>query len=172
MLCHFREPSTRPLQTDDESRSGLPTNKVRSQNPQTQLPQRLHTMKSITLFRRFPMSHEQNMQHHLIYLATILSNTNDTLSGYKLLISIQILSCLAIAASYISCPRQPPSTAWLLDRQLDLGLTSQPTRLFCCNDGTSTPFLTPPPTFCDECIIFQFCYSKRTCGQPLPSLPV
>ena len=45
---------TRPLQTDDEYCGGLILDKVRHQSPPTQLPQRLHTMKSITLFRRFP----------------------------------------------------------------------------------------------------------------------
>ena len=36
----------------------------------------------------------------------------------------------------------------------------------------SQPIFANPKSFCDECIIFQFCYSKRTCGQHLPSLPV
>jgi hypothetical protein len=102
-------------------------------------------MKSITLFRRFPMSHEQNMHHHLIYLATTMFNTNKTQSGCNLLISIQITSCLATAALCISFPGQPPSTAWLLGGQLGLELTSQRTRLFCCSHGTSTTSLHPTP---------------------------
>jgi hypothetical protein len=40
------------------------------------------------------MSHEQNMHHHLIYLATTMFNTNETPSGCSLLISIQMTSCL------------------------------------------------------------------------------
>ena len=64
------------------------------------------------------MSHEQNMHHHLIYLATTVFNTNETRLGCNLLISIQVTSCLVVTASYNSCPGQPPSTAWLLGDQL------------------------------------------------------
>jgi hypothetical protein len=91
--CYFRESPPRPLQTEDRYRSGLPVNKVRHQPPHTQLPQRLHTMKSHHTVQAISMSHEQNMHHHLIYFATTMFNTNETRSGCSLLISIQMISC-------------------------------------------------------------------------------
>lgn len=40
----------------------------------------------------------------------------------------------------------------------------------CCFAHTvRSPYLSCP-IFCDECIIIQFCYSRRTCGQHLPKL--
>jgi hypothetical protein len=145
VLCHFRESFFQTTAYQPRVPQWSSNQQGTFPNSANATPQRLHTMKSITLFRRFPMSHEQNMHHHLIYLATTMFNTNETQSGCNLLISIQIISFLAIAASCISCPGQPPSTAWLLGGPLYLELTSQRTRLVLLQSRYVYNFPSPHP---------------------------
>jgi len=68
---------------------------------QPHLP-RLLTMKSITLFRRSFVSHEQNMHHHLIYLANAQHITISHFSLRSMLTSIQFDSK--------TCDMRPPAT--------------------------------------------------------------
>jgi hypothetical protein len=89
------------------------------------------------------MSHEQNMHHHLIYLAATMFNTNETPSGSILLTGMQVKHYLAVL---VSCKSgQPPSTVRLLDGFPAIRLTSQRT-YFQSRYVYTFPLICPQPS--------------------------
>ena len=115
------------------------------------------------------MSHEQNMHHHLIYLANAKHITSSHYTLHSVLTNMQMIETQYMSLAPANRPQAPlqqcGKCGFGLEHLHHLSLRYM-------TNGTSTTFFHNPKSFCDECIIIQFCYSKRTCGQPLPSLPV
>jgi hypothetical protein len=98
-------------------------------------------MKSITLFRRYFMSHEQNMHHHLIYFANAQHITRSQTISYSVLTSTQIYIkrwTYSLAnpphSTFNSVPNVAPGIFELLQHSSTCYITN----------GTFAPFFTPP----------------------------